>query len=73
MLHLEAKKTLKMKPKILENQVRSGQLSSCQGAEPLGSVCPGRGGGPNVIVGCVPPLTGLAGGLPPPGPPAFFL
>ena len=28
MLHLEAKKTLKMKPKTLENEVRSGQLSS---------------------------------------------
>ena len=30
MLDLEAKQTLKMKPKILENHVRSGQLSSCQ-------------------------------------------
>ena len=28
MLHLEAKKSLKMKPKILENQVMSGQFTS---------------------------------------------
>ena len=48
-----------MRSKILENQVRSGQLSSGQffcGRGHLGSFCPGRGGGPNVIVGCVPPL-----------------
>ena len=58
MLHLEAKKTLKMKPTSLK--IRSGQVSEV-GVMFLveGTLSPGRSGGRgglNVIVGCVPPL-----------------
>ena len=57
MLHFWSQKAIKMRSKILENQVRSGQLSSCQFfvVGPRPPRWSGRGGGPNVIVGCVPP------------------
>ena len=62
MLHFWNQKAIKMRSKILENQVRSGQLSSGHVFGPLPARWSGGRGWLNVIVGCVHPVGGLAGG-----------